>query len=356
MKYLIPFATGLFLLFTACQDPDWNEDAIPVVASPEHTWQLTFTGWNDPTILQLSVGENELRVLARTTLTRVDARGQRIQGTIRSYHYVDLFTRPVFSHQFFLHKNSQTDHYFWMEVADWGFTIDGNRFSDARVYSVIQPPAGDTSYSAFLHGAEPAAVNVWGEFLVPAVRKDLPGRVTLVLVDPYKWFPFDGTFPNARQWEVTLPQEAGTQMVRLSGLGDDFLVSTREATYLVRRTGTLTPLWSAGATHAFSLGNTWYAELESELYRSTDKGVSWQQVGPGAGRLGTGDYYVLDSTVVYAREDSLYRVDTGSGDLEPLNNKGLEGNQITSLALFTDKVYVGTLTGLFTKPRHALLR
>ncbi|MDP5169700.1 MAG: hypothetical protein NWR72_05605 [Bacteroidia bacterium] len=352
-----PVSLSIFLLAImgfGCQSPDWK-DAIPQAVSSE-SWALSSLGWTDPTVLQLDVGENELRVLGRNTLIRLDAHENAIEASIRSYHDIDLFSRPVFSHQFFLYKHSQRNNYFLMEPTDWTMEINSNRPVGVRLYSVNDPPPDDTSYAAFLNGTESGAVNAWGEFLVASIKKSTPGQVTLFLLDPYRWFPYDGRFTNARQWEVTLPAEAGTQMVRLTGLDDDFLVSTELATFLLRRDGSLAKLWDTRTTHAFVLENGWYAEAGGDLRHSTDKGASWQISGPGAGRLGAGEYFVVDTTLLFARKDSLYHVDVRSGALKPLSNHGLSGNQITAVAGFTDQVYVATLTGLFQKSRHALLR
>ena len=352
-------ATLSILLFTliglGCQSVDWKNNPIPQV-TPSDSWALASLGWTDPNVLQLDIGENELRILGRTSLIRLDAHGNTIEASIRGYHDIDLFSRPVFSHQFFLYKHSQRDNYFLMQVADWDMLINSERPVDIRLYSVNNPPPDDSSYASFLNGTESGAVNAWGEFLVASIKKSTPGQVTLLLLDPYRWFPYDGMFTDARRWEVTLPAEAGTQLLRLTGLGDDFLVSTELATFLLRRDGSLMKLWDIRTTHAFVLGDGWYAEAGGTLRHSTDKGASWQLSGPGAGRLGAGEYFVVDTTLLYARKDSLYQVDLGSGGLKPLNNDGLSGHQITSVAGFTDQVYVATLTGLFQKSRHALLR
>lgn len=354
MKKLFPLIL-IILTGVACQSPDWEDSRLPLVSKSDVPWTLSYVDWANPTILQLHVGENELRILNRSSLTRLDARGHRVESTYRRYHDIDLFSRPVFSHQFFLHKHSRQDDYFVMEVVDWGLLLEDNISAvDPQGYLVDQPPADDSSYIAFLNGAEPGAVNAWGEFLIPAIHKDKPDRITLFCLDPYQWFRFDRSFSDARQWEVTLPPAAGMQLRRLKGLGDDFLVSTDQATFIVGREGTVTQLWEAGASHASEIGDSWFAEVEQELLRSTDQGTNWQVMGSGASRIGEGEYFVCDSVLIYAREDSLYQIMPQTGDLEPLNNNGLEGHQITAVASFADSIYVGTLTGLFTKSRHAL--
>lgn len=352
MKPLILFSLA-GLLLGACQAPQWTDPPTP---SPESTpWQLSSVDWSNPTIMHLQVGENELRIFNRTRLTRLDARGNRVESSVRSIWSIDLFSRPVFSHQFFLYKHSQRQNFFAIEAVDWRMNYEGYASNIwGRGYDVNQPPRTDFSFAAFLNGTESGATNRWGEFLVAGLTHQQPDRLTLLALDPYTWFRFDRTFADARRWQIALPAEAGLQPRRLRGLGDDYLVSTEQATFLLRREGSFTQLWAAGATHAFAWGEEWYAEVEATLYRSTDEGTNWQALGPGASRLGSGEYYVLDSTLVYAREDSLYRVTPTTGALQALQNQGLEANQITSVASFADSIYVGTLTGLYTKPRHAL--
>lgn len=346
---------GLMALCTslACQSPNWTDT--PLADRASVPWTLSYVDWSAPTILTMQVGENELRILHRTGVTRLNARGKRIEGTLRNMQAIDLFSRPVFSHQFYLHKHSQRDEYFAIELADWGLQYEGyDRSSSVKIYDVNQPPPDDSSYAAFLHGAEPGAANSWGLFLVPARKKGQLDRITLVSIDPYVWFINSSRFVEARRWEVALPPEAGTRLRRLRGLGADYLVSTDQATFLVRHAGTFTQLWEAGASHAFVMEGIWYADLEGTLYHSTDEGHSWQHLGPGASRLGTGEYFVLDDQLVYAREDSLYQVAPETGAIHPLDTRGLADNQITSVVSFADSIYVGTLTGLYTKPRHAL--
>ena len=352
MKALIP-PILIALLLGSCREPQWADPPTP---SPESIpWRLSAVDWSSPTIVHLAVGENELRIFHRTGVTRLDARGSRVERSIRNIRAIDLFSRPVFSHQFFLYKHSQQRDFFTMEAVDWGMYYEGyDDIGPGRRYDVNRPPRTDSSFAAFVNGAESGAANRWGEFLVAGITHQQPDRLTLLAIDPYTWFRFDRTFADARRWQVALPAEAGTQPRRLRGLGDDYLVSTEQASFLLRRDGRFTQLWDAGATHAFEQGDAWYVEVEATLYRSRDEGVSWQALGPGASRLGTGEYYPLDSTLVYAREDSLYRVTPATGALQALDNQGLEANQITSVASLADSIYVGTLTGLYTKPRYAL--
>lgn len=353
MKKLFPLI--LLLLGVACQSPDWENNSIPLVSQSDVPWTLSYVDWANPTILQLSVGENGLHILSRIGLTRLDARGNRVESSYRRHHDIDLFSQPVFSHQFFLYKHSLKDDYFAMEVVDWDLRLDDNISAySTKGYRVNNPPADDSSYTAFLNGREPGAVNAWGEFLIPAIHKDQPDRITLFSLDPYQWFRFDRNFSDARQWEVTLPSAVGTQLRLLKGLGDDFLVSTESATFLIGREGTVTQLWESGVSHAFEMGDFWYAEVNKELFQSTDQGMNWQLIGPGASRIGKGEYFVCDSMLIYAKEDSLYQVRPQTNELKPLQNNGLEGHQITALVSFADSMYVGTLTGLFTKSRHAL--
>lgn len=343
----------LLILLTGLACQPLSETPVPL-ATESAEWTLSNVDRANPTITHLQVGENELRILHRSGITRLDARGDRDLMTFRFYSSMDFYARPVLSRQFILRKYSQLNNFFVIEPVDWSLRYDGYSPSSYLTgYDVNSPPEGDSSYAAFLNGAESGAVNSWGEFLVAGIKREHPDRITLLALDPYEWFRHYRSFNDARRWEVEIPTSAGMTLRRMQGLGEDYLVSTEQATYLIRRTGDITLLRETGATHAFEMGSHWYAEWEEVLHQSADQGRNWKALGPGAGRLGAGEYFVLDSALVYARRDSLYQFFPQTGALQPLDNLGLDGHQITAVASFADSVYVGTLTGLFTKSHHA---
>lgn len=58
----------------------------------------------------------------------------------------------------------------------------------------------------------------------------------------------------------------------------------------------------------------------------------------------------IEGRCVLATADHLYLMDSSTFDLQELDTKGLETNQITGVVHDQDTVYVSTLSGVFTKP------
>lgn len=341
----------LLFLGLGCQPVTWEQP--PMDESLTNSWRQSRVDPISANVQDMKVAENELILLKRNSIMRIHANGELYDLTFRNQNVIDLFTRPVFSHQFYLHKHSQSDQYISLEVIDWDLTYEGYEGDEnENLLTTASLPGGDSSYLAFLNGREVGATNQRGEFIVAAITVDHPEQITLVGIDPYVWFLWEKEFEDARMWEVPLPLEAGQVPLTMAGLGDHYLVSTEARSYLLNRDGTFTELWDHPTLQAFEWENAWFAETEGELQWSQDEGASWEVWRQGASTLGEGRYYPLDSILLYAIEDRLYEVSQSSETINEISNEGLQGHQISGIVSFADSIYVGTLTGLFTKPHH----
>jgi len=105
----------------------------------------------------------------------------------------------------------------------------------------------------------------------------------------------------------------------------------------------------------FKYDNKIYGVTRDEIYVSTNQGLDWQKlievVFDTFATISQFSFYDIDEHLIATRNSQLFEFDFTDTTLEikEILNTGLEGNEITSLALFNDKVYVSTLSGLFEK-------
>jgi len=103
----------------------------------------------------------------------------------------------------------------------------------------------------------------------------------------------------------------------------------------------------------FKYDNKIYGATRDEIYVSTNQGLDWQKLFEfgGSGALFDVNFYEIDGHLVATEDSQLFDFNFTDTTLEikEILNTGLEGNEITSVALFNDKVYISTLSGLFEK-------
>ncbi|NID13127.1 hypothetical protein [Fibrivirga algicola] len=95
-----------------------------------------------------------------------------------------------------------------------------------------------------------------------------------------------------------------------------------------------------------------------KLAKSTDQGATWSIIIdqlPDAYRTFT--YKTVGDKLIAAYNSQLFQLTITPTTLSTveLDNTGLYGNRITSVAQFRNTVYVSTLSGVFTKPVRTFL-
>ncbi|WP_266204469.1 hypothetical protein [Pontibacter kalidii] len=149
----------------------------------------------------------------------------------------------------------------------------------------------------------------------------------------------------------------------IKALGNYFYLSTDDGFVRVSEDGKVEPLLADQiVTAVFPPEGSMYAitwngpQLSTSLYKSAT-GSSWEQLANLRSETKMLSYYPVNDTLLLASYNSqLFKIDMGQDMVfRELDNTGLEGHYISSVAKVSDRVYVGTLSGLFTKEVEHLL-
>ena len=146
-------------------------------------------------------------------------------------------------------------------------------------------------------------------------------------------------------------------VLRIQSLGDDFLVSAISGTYRITEEGVVAKVLDDSIYDIIPLEGQLYGLSQSFLYRSTDNGLSWQTLSTISPDFVLLNYKVIDDVVIGHYLDQLYQLKFTDTNLETieLQNDGLEGHQITSVARWNGKAYISTLSGVFTRDWQEVL-
>ncbi len=154
---------------------------------------------------------------------------------------------------------------------------------------------------------------------------------------------------------LRIPIETNTSkfLSQVGSFEDVFLVSFDEL-YVIDPSGHVSiaqGITPGRITDIFTFNESLYAYNENtySLYRSADKGLTWQVQATGfpARQL---HFFELEDQLCFHVYSQIATVDLDTGTIEELDNAGLEGHEITSVTEYAGKVWVTTLSGMFIKP------
>lgn len=143
---------------------------------------------------------------------------------------------------------------------------------------------------------------------------------------------------------------------------DNFIAGMAGETFLIDVKGDVTPLFHGEIGELLEVGDSFVSfasvytdstQWESKFLRSNDDGATWESMSSeGNGTLLPPDNNMaanVNGIPIFYRNDQLWRVErTVSGySIRELDNSGIEGNQISGVTFYDDKVIVTTLSGLF---------
>lgn len=137
------------------------------------------------------------------------------------------------------------------------------------------------------------------------------------------------------------------------GTGNDFIIRNNNKVAKIYSNGSYKEIKIHGffPSKFFIKNNYLLAVCYGTIYLSYDNGETWIKEFESNGGLDMFSYATIDDRVIMSKESSIYEmVFTDTGFVaEELKNDGLEGNFITSVNEFNNKVYISTLSGLFYK-------
>jgi len=133
----------------------------------------------------------------------------------------------------------------------------------------------------------------------------------------------------------------------IKSFGNRFFVGTYGITYpyLVYPTGDYHAMDVPSCLEFLNYQDTLYAFTTSyDLYFSNDLGENWELYAHFSGWV---SFFEVAGKLCCHRDDDIHEINFDNGEVRELDNWGLEGNEITSINEFNDKVYITTLSGLF---------
>lgn len=136
--------------------------------------------------------------------------------------------------------------------------------------------------------------------------------------------------------------------------GDEFFISRFDGTYRINEAQELSKVADAQFTRMFTLGQTSYAVSETAAVSQIfigDQNGNWNQLGNIDRNFSFLKYVPIADQLIGFNNSQLFLIEEAAGgfDITELDNEGLDGNEINSLALFNGRVYASTFSGVFSK-------
>ena len=133
---------------------------------------------------------------------------------------------------------------------------------------------------------------------------------------------------------------------------DNFYVTCRNKTMRIGVDGIPVTSFGGFFYRIFKHNDQLYALSLDELYTSTDNGLTWSVIQEIDRNLVNINYRVIDHNLIGYFKGQIFHFelsDEGFTEIKEVLNDGIENNQITSISKFSNKIYVTTLSGVFTK-------
>ncbi|MEK6481163.1 hypothetical protein WJR50_26710 [Catalinimonas sp. 4WD22] len=220
----------------------------------------------------------------------------------------------------------------------------------------VDPSFVDFSFPNFWR-SECMVINSRNECLIPysyQINDTLNGSKVL-LVTPNIWNPSpDDDFIDTLQTVQHVVSQYETRIDGLYVFDDNFYITERDGTRMLDASGTLKFVISATFQKMFKIDDELYGLSFGNLYSSSD-GINWLlrgQLDDGfSSIIEFSVFRVVDGKTIGSYFSQIYHleIEGNSVNVTELSNEGLEGNRITSFSKFHDKMYITTLSGVFTK-------
>lgn len=356
-RYLMPLLCLTLLLFSCKKDIEEIE-ADPVVAWKVHDQFLHYNRY----IANLYSATDKLQVLGMDFLSTISMEGGR-EKVIHYPHYfknVSHHKHPISSRIFggtdgnYLHLRSvnnplHSGTYLALDVAKLdpqfrGFSLAAMKLNESFAISenhVALVPYTYLNEDTGRHGLRYLLVKL-------AVETNHFGDDRIVLEETL----------------VLTPAEVGGKVLHMRSHGNNFYVGTDWGFYKITEDGEINYQMpkEVGVTsfehkgNIYSIVSNWEKQTVSLMRSISDQTWSLDaQLTDAPGRL---SYYAISDDLLLASYYSqIFTIELGIDKLliRELDNTGLEGHFITSIAKVGSKVYIGTQSGLFSKEAEHLL-
>ena len=204
-------------------------------------------------------------------------------------------------------------------------------------------------------GKENMSINKVNQCLVPYYSNHPDNKTSLFLFEISNASPPYLSLKKAQRITISEPANIVEGNVSyIKAIEDFFIVSTKSKTYKILSDGTVKQILTFTINEAFEWAGEIYLVSNSQIAKSSDGGVKWDQFSGTSPTLAKGTYYVIGDSLVLNYSDAIFsaKFKLPKYSLRELKNDGVEGNLITSVSEFNDSVYVTTYTGVFYKSRR----
>ena len=204
-------------------------------------------------------------------------------------------------------------------------------------------------------GKENMSTNKVNQCLVPYYSNHPDNKTSFFLFDIGNASPPYLSLQKARRITINEPANiVGGNVSYIKAIENFFIASTGSKTYKILSDGTVKQILAYTINEAFTWAKEIYLVSNSQIAKSSDGGVTWDQFADTSPSLAKGTYYVLGDSLVLNNSDQIFsaKFKLPKYSLRELKNDGVGGNLITSVSEFNDSVYVTTYTGVFYKSRR----
>lgn len=270
-------------------------------------------------------------------------------------HYVTFFDYPFgeklpINNTFFLSSTINDSFIGFWPVAQPDFAA-------AIVYFDLKPFDEYFNRKNFdlSEGKENMSINNANQCLVPYYSDNPDKKISLFLIDIGNLSPPFLSLKKVQRITINEPANIpGGNVSYIKPIDDFFIVSTASKTYKILSNGTVKQILTYKMDEAFKwAGEIYLMSKASQVAKSADDGVTWDEFTDTPASLATGTYYVLGDSLVLNNGDAIFsaKFKLPKYSLRELKNDGVAGNIVTSVSEFNDSIYVTTYSGVFYKSR-----
>ncbi|MEZ0539409.1 hypothetical protein [Fibrella arboris] len=369
MTRLLRLCLTLTTIGLLCSCKEKGTDLPAPTPDPGLTWQLNDDFLFDRKIQLTSYADTNLIMLAGTQTTAI-APGDSPSKTDTTFVHYSGQAQPY----------GRTDYRPLLHPSFLGFII--NDFINivptaspvqSYVNTIVRLSSLDPDFADFdlipASTGETMVANNQNQLIVPYRRYDrsystpvINGNlVNIALITVNVPSPPSIQLTTGNTKLIDLP--SGNFLRAMSSIGRYFLVSAGSGTYRISPDGSYQKTYPYPFLNLFTFKGTVYGITTAntgtlKLASSTDQGNTWSILVdqlPDAYRLFT--YKTVNDQLIATYNSQLFQLKLTPTTLSPveLDNTGLYGNKITSVAQFRNTIYVSTLSGVFTKPVRTFL-
>jgi hypothetical protein len=337
------------LIFLGCTKEKIIE--IPVPVDKQYRWKLDSNFlYNNSIIANSFATENELYLYGKyfSVLTYDKNSKEKVENyTLRGEPNTN-FKMPI-SPSFFINTYQNTVIFIPTQgpVTEYNTSYQRFGYVNPNLVTTLAFPSYDFGQCM--------AINKKNQALIPYTSYDpttnlADGNIFYFLLADINVIN-DGQRSEIAQTKTVTIQNDGPYMSSLFTHKDYFVAYLRK-NYKIYSDGKVKQIAPNYALKkVFQKSDTLYAfSPDGSILRSTNDAEDWIKLGTGNTNLAYTNYYLVNNEVIgtYFSQLFHFKIDGNNITIKEIDNDGLVTRYITSISKFKDKVFVTTLTGVYT--------